>query len=666
MHLDGSLVLNSKGLPIPTYDQEEIIGFAHAFTGWDYFYTGAYRTTLGAGSNWIDPMREVPARHFTGQKRILNSVVLPGLPTVAGVPLDPYATHVAAQYNDPAYQALATQELLATHDQIFNHPNTGPFICRQLIQRLVTSAPSRGYVYRVVSKFNDNGAGVRGDMKAVIKAILLDYEARSPVAAGQQGFGKQREPIIRIAQIARAFQPGVAISGTYRQDGGAIIVTVPAPHRLATGIPLTLNFTSGSPASTSGNYTVSNITNDHPLTANTFAVRTKDCIRSDYTQTASTTLTVNTQAAHTLATGNQAYVRFRTGAAPPANGLYPITVVDTDTFTIQVASNTSSGKCDVAFLKGGYSMPRPPTGATDRNTTVTITTTTDHGLATGASVFFDFALESVGNLTYSPADGLYVVTVVDSTTMTLTAEYPAGLNVTSGPTLTNNINAAPQVAILDRGRTVAPLDTVDTGYSNYTMDSTNTDLAQTPLRSPTVFNFFVPDYQHSGVIEAARAVALANGETLTPGFQITTPEFQLTSETNVIRQANFLYNGLFGGTTSTTGLSSFKSGAGDLAIDVSPWMALRPGMSGYWTDHNPTAPADDNLRNLIRELSTLLTANRLSTASQNAIYNWVSNTTSGNGNIAYTLPVPTESQRRERARAVVHLIITSPDYTIQK
>jgi hypothetical protein len=161
-------------------------------------------------------------------------------------------------------------------------------------------------------------------------------------------------------------------------------------------------------------------------------------------------------------------------------------------------------------------------------------------------------------------------------------------------------------------------------------------------------------------------VAQANGETLTPGFQITTPEFQLTSETNVVRQANFLYNGLFGGTTSAAGLSSFRSGGGDLAIDLGPWIGLRPGATGYWTDHNPSAPANDNLRNLIRELSTLLTAGQLSSTSQNLIYNWVSNTTSGNGNIAYTLTAPTESQRRERARAIVHLIITSPDYTIQK
>ncbi|MEO8352879.1 MAG: DUF1800 family protein, partial [Chthoniobacteraceae bacterium] len=88
---DGSLILSSTGELIPTYDQDTIIGFAHAFTGWDYHYdtSSGYRTSFGASSDWLEPMSEVPRRHFTGQKRILNNVVLPGLPTVGGQPLDP-------------------------------------------------------------------------------------------------------------------------------------------------------------------------------------------------------------------------------------------------------------------------------------------------------------------------------------------------------------------------------------------------------------------------------------------------------------------------------------------------------------------------------------------------------------------------------------------------
>src|SRR5206468_12582288 len=86
-----------------------------------------------------------------------------------------------------------TQDLKDALDVIFNHPNTGPFICRQLIQRLVTANPSPGYIYRVTSVFNDNGAGVRGDLQAVVRAILTDYEARTTTNLFNQGTGHLRE-----------------------------------------------------------------------------------------------------------------------------------------------------------------------------------------------------------------------------------------------------------------------------------------------------------------------------------------------------------------------------------------------------------------------------------------------------------------------------------------
>jgi Protein of unknown function (DUF1800) len=99
-------------------------------------------------------------------------------------------------------------------DNIFNHPNVGPFIGKQLIQRLVTSNPSTGYISRVAAVFNNNGAGVRGDMKAVIKAILMDNEARSPTVAAGAQFGKQREPVVRFGNLVRAFN-GASTSGRY-------------------------------------------------------------------------------------------------------------------------------------------------------------------------------------------------------------------------------------------------------------------------------------------------------------------------------------------------------------------------------------------------------------------------------------------------------------------
>jgi len=90
-------------------------------------------------------------------------------------------------------------------DILFNHPNVGPFIGEQLIKRLVTSNPSPAYIARVARTFNDNGTGVRGDMGAVIKAILLDDEARNPATSNRTDFGKLREPLLRYAHVWRTF-----------------------------------------------------------------------------------------------------------------------------------------------------------------------------------------------------------------------------------------------------------------------------------------------------------------------------------------------------------------------------------------------------------------------------------------------------------------------------
>jgi uncharacterized protein (DUF1800 family) len=107
----------------------------------------------------------------------------------------------------PAAQG-GVSDLKNALDALFEHPNTGPFISRQLIQRLVTSNPSPGYVYRVARAFANNGAGVRGDLGAVVRAILLDYEARSPAVATTAAFGKLKEPLLRATALFRAFDGG--------------------------------------------------------------------------------------------------------------------------------------------------------------------------------------------------------------------------------------------------------------------------------------------------------------------------------------------------------------------------------------------------------------------------------------------------------------------------
>jgi len=175
----GLVELNADGSPrgavaTDTYGQDTISGLARVFTGWDN--DSASRTEPGYARR---KMVLNATRHSNSEKRFLGAVV-------------------AA--NTEGRAALKT-----ALDAIANHANVGPFIGRQLIQRLVGSNPSAAYVGRVAAAFNNNGAGVRGDLKAVIKAVLLDAEARRAPTAGDTSRGKLREPVVRFVQWARAF-----------------------------------------------------------------------------------------------------------------------------------------------------------------------------------------------------------------------------------------------------------------------------------------------------------------------------------------------------------------------------------------------------------------------------------------------------------------------------
>ena len=202
---DGSLRLDATGQPIPTYDQQTIVETAKVFTGWGFFSTDGARNFHTTGGNnpqdWLIPMMLYPEQHDNTSKTIVGGKVVP-----------------AAQGG--------TQDLADTLDALFNHPNTGPFISRRLIQRLVTSNPSPGYVYRVAQIFANNGAGVRGDLGAVVRAILLDYEARSPALLGAVGHGKLKEPLLRATAFMRAFG-AASDSGRYNIDAYPGLVQAP-------------------------------------------------------------------------------------------------------------------------------------------------------------------------------------------------------------------------------------------------------------------------------------------------------------------------------------------------------------------------------------------------------------------------------------------------------
>jgi uncharacterized protein (DUF1800 family) len=224
LHPDGSLLLDGDGLPIPTYDQVAVTEMAKVFTG--LAPGGPFSSTLnGAGDDhgYLVPMRPVETWHETSAKRIVSLEQVP--PALARPTLI------------PANQTTV-QDVKLAHDALFHHPNTGPSICRQLIQRLVTSNPSSGYVYRVAQKFADNGAGVRGDLGAVVRAILTDHEARSPAVLNHIGFGKVKEPLLRVTAVFRAFDaraPNGRFLDTYR--GESVYASGPAEASGALAVP---------------------------------------------------------------------------------------------------------------------------------------------------------------------------------------------------------------------------------------------------------------------------------------------------------------------------------------------------------------------------------------------------------------------------------------------
>lgn len=214
LNADGTPALDG-GQTLPTYGQDTIQGFAHVFTGWSYQGCKNFR---GCGAGRLDPARERPMAaypQFHASTQSKQLLAYPGVALAGGVL--------------PA-GGSAQSDLAAALDNIFQHPNVGPFIGRQMIQRLVTSNPSPAYVARVAAKFADNGQGVRGDMKAVVKAILLDAEARTP-SAQPPHFGKVREPMLRLTHLYRALN--------LRGDGGRFVASAPSYYQRQLGqVPL--------------------------------------------------------------------------------------------------------------------------------------------------------------------------------------------------------------------------------------------------------------------------------------------------------------------------------------------------------------------------------------------------------------------------------------------
>lgn len=174
---DGTAKLDEEGNPIPTYTEDDVKSFTRALTGWTY-PKGPGTTTDSNGHNrpyYGGFMTPVDENHDGGAKKLLNGVEVPAGRT-------------------------AQQDLDAVIDNLYTHPNLAPFLSKQLIKHLVTSNPSREYVGRVSAVFEDNGAGVRGDLKAVVRAILLDREALDPPS---ESSGHLKEPVLAAVSLIR-------------------------------------------------------------------------------------------------------------------------------------------------------------------------------------------------------------------------------------------------------------------------------------------------------------------------------------------------------------------------------------------------------------------------------------------------------------------------------
>lgn len=177
LNADGSQKLDASGGPIPTYDQNAVIGFSAAFSGWGFPPLAGAAAAWNSPDNYDGALTAFDGHHEPGTKSLLNGVTL------------------------PAGQS-ARQDLEAALDNIFNHPNVGPFISKQLIQHLVTSNPSPAYVGRVAAVFASDSKGVRGDLGAVVAAILTDPEARGDAPASAD-FGHLREPVLFLTSSMR-------------------------------------------------------------------------------------------------------------------------------------------------------------------------------------------------------------------------------------------------------------------------------------------------------------------------------------------------------------------------------------------------------------------------------------------------------------------------------
>ena len=651
---DGTTVLNSLGNPVPTYNQNTITGgFARVFTGWSWNQplqaSGQLPTSFYPATDWVDPMVMVKNYHELGTKTLLDNVVLP-----SAVGYSPTASAVAGSQADTttaAYDSYCLGNLEKGLDNIFYHPNVGPFICRQLIQRLVESNPSPAYLDRVVEIFNDDGtsAHVRGNMAAVVSAILLDGEARNPaIAQANAAAGKQREPLLRIVAPARTFLSS-SNTGTYSQSGSQVMtITTSNPNLHSGGDSVWLDF---SPNAT-GTPPVAPVTNPSTAaysvlsspapTATTFAVNATGITIPAYTEpSGSTTLTVNTAGPPV---GEEVYLDFLTGGIP--SGVYTVTgTPDSAHFTVTTAAAAGPALSGTLILPKmlGYLTVTTPAGATA--SVLTMTTNYNGNFNVGDPVWLQMGTG------FELPDAQYAVASILG---------PQEYTLASSGTFANK--TSPQCTLYPL--LPPPLSrsgSVNLASSAFNMGNTNSTLAQTPLDSATVFNFYYPNYQYPG--------DLAENN-------VTTPEFQLTTASNIVNLTNAVASTILT-SGNTDGLSSFQNGAVNLDLSAymgAPYASFSTSTTTSGTKVTSVTTTTVNAAALVAQLANVLTGGMLTQAAQQTIVTFISNTanfpvtltvtgTTTNPPAAPSLPT---TQARDIVRAAAQAILVSPEYSIQQ
>lgn len=676
---DGSLMLDANFQPIPTYDQSIVSGSARVFTGWYYAQpmTGNGRLPRNFGSyndltGWLQPMSLFPCDssgrdlHELGSKKILNNEVLPpAINTNSSSPtLDSNATLADGTTNPyfgyNLYDENGLRDLDNVLASIANHPNVGPFFCRQLIQRLVTSNPSPGYVYRVTQAFNGERTwdgqvtGVRGSLADTVKAILFDYEARSSDMLTNSAFGKQREPVMRVTVPARYFL-SAPVTGTFTQSSTDSTTVHPSQFRvdltgnilLAAGDSVNLTPTSVTPGTApqplTGTYVVRSVLFDSsrggasPRTNPSIFVDATGVLGGTYTQSGTTiTVTDSNGSAHNLIAGEPVYLNFFGTNAPTAGPYTVATVTSTTVFTVTAASSNTIGTAQVCLMNRlpGCSYI-PSFNSTTGVLTTTISTPVPHQLTVGQQVYFT---DNQG--TGSNSGGPYTITSIPTLAdgSPNPKQFVATITLTPTDTSHNHTTAIsgielfPQVPpVLDRTGNLTFYDS-NWGMGQTDAESTTASLTQTPMRSQTVFNFFYPSFSYPGDLSL-------DG--------ITTPEFQLTSDTNIILLSNFLEQGIQN-SGLTDGRTSFRAANGSIVLDMSTL-----GTAANTSNSNLGAA-------IVDKLNTDLMGGTMSTSMRNSIVTYVTT----QANLPYT--TPTAQQVSDRIRAVVQLIISSTEFAIQR